>query len=152
MSQDASIKNHSSRRTSLRKPSITINNGDGAMIRSQSVGHSIMKNGKQVNHHTNGHVHYNDDESHNADEVPGTLSQPFLNEDDEHIHFQSSHRSISKCGTMSRPDILYQGSLYNIPNYRSTHDIRHDVDNYGSLRHIDQHSVNILENFKKKMA
>lgn len=141
--ESSSVINHSNRRTSLRKPSLSFVTEDNAMVRSQSVGHSIMKNGKHSQqHHSNGKVHYND-VTHEA-EVQTALSQPFLHDDDEHIHFKGSHRSISKCGTMSRPDILYQGSLYNIPNYRSTHDIHTDVDKYGSFRHIDQHSVNSI--------
>lgn len=115
------------------------------MVRSQSVGHSIMKNGRQTHTHhqnTNGKVHY--EEAATNDPMRSTLSQPYLNEEDEHIHFKSSHRSISKCGTMSRPDILYQGSLYNIPHYRSTHDIHVDAEKYGSFRQIDEQSVNTI--------
>lgn len=134
------------RRTSLRKPSIILVKDENAMVRSQSVGHSIMKNGRQTHshhHNTNGKVHY--DEARTNDPMRSTLSQPYLNEEDEHIHFKSSHRSISKCGTMSRPDILYLGSLYNIPHYRSTHDINGDAEKYGSFRHIDEQSVNITD-------
>lgn len=133
----------SSRRTSLRKPSVTLMaaDADNPMTRSQSVGHSIMKNGRQTHahhHNTHGKVHY---QAQPAVAEATTLSHPYLNEADEHIHFKSSHRSISRCGTMSRPDILYQGSLYNIPHYRSTHTINGDAEKYGSFRHIDEHSV-----------
>lgn len=142
------------RRNSLRKPSVPLTADDNPMVRSQSVGHSIMKNGRQTHahhHNTHGKVHYHDHHHQGVGSADGaaadatagatTLSHPFLNEADEHIHFKSSHRSISRCGTMSRPDILYQGSLYNIPHYRSTHTINGDAEKYGSFRHIDEHSV-----------
>lgn len=152
------------RRSSLQKSSSFKSAPGDAMVRSQSVGHSLVKgqhraggqrvhyddnhngndngnngpNATQQQQNGNGNGHSNGDET-----MRSALSQPFLNDSDR-LHFRSSHRSIAKSGTMSRPDILYQGSLYNIANYRSTHDVNScgvnggvaDVERYGSFQRI----------------
>lgn len=120
------------------------------MVRSSSVGHSLTKTNRQ--HHSQHKVHYDQIEAntiingvtHNngGEELRSALSHPYLNGNDDRLHFKSSHRSIAKSGTMSRPDILYQGSLYNIPNFKSSHDIRGgETERYGSFRRVDEEAV-----------
>lgn len=156
------------RRSSLQKSSSFKTGGDGAMVRSQSVGHSLVKGGHRSgarvhyddnhnngdanrsngsNGNANGTINVNDNSNGNApsarasETLRSALSQPFLNDNADRLHFKSSHRSIAKSGTMSRPDILYQGSLLNI--HRSVHDVSHtgtvgsDADRYGSFRPIN---------------
>lgn len=105
-----------------------------AITRSQSHGHGMMKHG------------YTSVPSHlvqNLDVPPSmqtTLSQPFLH--DEHGHPSHMHKSMSR--TFSRPDILYQGSLHNIPHYRSHGDLSvANMDKYGSIRHVNEPDVSL---------
>ncbi|KAG4067169.1 hypothetical protein HA402_000160 [Bradysia odoriphaga] len=120
-----------------RKTSTDIANGKldpskmDAITRSQSYGHGMAKHG------------YTSVPSQNL-EVPQsmqtTLSQPFLhNEHDDGHHSFANKRSMSR--TFSRPDILYQGSLHNIPHYRSHGDLSVGMDKYGSLRHVNEPDV-----------
>lgn len=139
------------RRSSLQKPTVTPNDWKKSeMVRSSSVGHSLTKANRQ--HHSHHKVHYDPVEENttidgvtnkNGDEMRSALSHSYLNNGkDDQLHFQSSHRSIAKSRTMSRPDILYQGSLYNIPNFKSSHDIRGgDTERYGSFRRVDEDAV-----------
>lgn len=41
--------------------------------------------------------------------------------------------------------VLLQGSLYNIPNYRSHSELPTDVDKYGSLRRVDENEVRDIQ-------
>lgn len=110
-----------------------------AITRSQSYGHGMVKQG------------YTSVPSQNLDvpqSMQTTLSQPFLhNEHDDHHSF-AHKRSMSR--TFSRPDILYQGSLHNIPHYRSHGDLSIAMDKYGSLRHVNEQDVR-LEWFRFSM-
>ncbi|XP_073833642.1 monocarboxylate transporter 1 [Musca autumnalis] len=68
----------------------------------------------------------------NEDVLRASLSQPHLAQLKEH------HREKSGSGTMYRPDILYQGSLMNIPEYaRSRQDLSGSgvIQRYGSVKH-----------------
>ncbi|XP_059613461.1 monocarboxylate transporter 12 [Phlebotomus argentipes] len=63
-----------------------------------------------------------------------TSSQPLLTSSAADASLRASNRSIGS-GTMYRPDILYQGSLLNIPQYRSRGELTiTESDRYGSLR------------------
>lgn len=71
-----------------------------------------------------------------------TLSQPFLHDEHGDNHqLNHSHKQKSMSRTFSRPDILYQGSLHNIPNYRSHADLSVAMDKYGSIRHVNESEV-----------
>lgn len=116
-----------------RQLSIEVANGKmdamDAITRSQSYGHGMMKHG------------YASVPSKNLDVPPNiqtTLSQPFLYDEhgDNHHHM---HKSMSR--TFSRPDILYQGSLHNIPHYRSHGELSVAMDKYGSIRHVNESDV-----------
>lgn len=135
------------RRSSLQKQAADWKKSE--MVRSSSVGHSLTKGSRQ--HNSQHKVHYDqvDEDTcingvthNNGEEMRSALSHPYLNETNDRLHFKSSHRSIAKSGTMSRPDVLYQGSLYNIPNFKSAHDIRGgEVERYGSFRRVDEEAV-----------
>lgn len=137
------------RRSSLQKPNTSADWIKSDMVRSSSVGHSLTKANRQ--HHSQHKVHYDQVDTDtvingvthiDGEEMQPAMSHPYLNGNEDRLHFKSSHRSIHKAGTMSRPDILYQGSLYNIPNFKSSHDIRGgDTERYGSFRRVDEDAV-----------
>lgn len=115
---------------------ITGNGKSDVITRSQSYGHGMMKHG------------YASVPSHqiqSLDVKPSmqtTLSQPFLNGphiDNQQMNQSLKQRSMSR--TFSRPDILYQGSLHNIPNYKSHVDLSVAMDKYGSIRHVNENDV-----------
>ncbi|XP_055303521.1 monocarboxylate transporter 12-like [Sitodiplosis mosellana] len=147
--------------SSVRVPSVNVISevGDGQMIRSQSVGHSMAvvttNNYDTNNYDTNKllNINYCNGRPENgtktaqnngkSDGMRYTLSQPLLinsTADSEHENkpLKDSHKHW-RSGTLSRPDIFYQGSLYNIPNYRSHSELPTDVpDRYGSLRRVNE--------------
>lgn len=103
-----------------------------AITRSQSYGHGMTKHG------------YASVPSQNLDVPQGiqtTLSQPFLYDEHGEHPMHHSHRQKSMSRTFSRPDILYQGSLHNIPNYRSHGDLSVAMDKYGSIKHVNESEV-----------
>lgn len=108
------------------------NEKNNIMTRSQSYGHGIMKHGYK----SAPNAIQNLDASNS---MQSTLSQPFLNDEgSENCQLNHSHKKMSMSRTFSRPDILYQGSLYNIPHYRSHGDLSVVMDKYGSTRHVDE--------------
>lgn len=122
-----------------RQLSIEVANGKmDAMTRSQSYGHGMMKHG------------YTSVPSHlvPSSDVPQsmqtTLSQPFLHDEHGENHqLNHTHRQKGMSRTFSRPDILYQGSLHNIPHYRSHGDVSVSMDKYGSIRHVNENEVRL---------
>lgn len=114
--------------------------------RSQSVGHNLAtkkyntvgRNGKMSSKQL-------------SPPKPGirtTLSQPMLMDSNEQTPLKESHKPhLHGSGTMYRPDILYQGSLYNIPQYKSHLELHgsHASCDFSSLRHDRHHSTEDLE-------
>ncbi|GAB0094066.1 monocarboxylate transporter 12 [Sergentomyia squamirostris] len=99
---------------------------DSPIQRSISIGQNITQE-PTPRRDTNGNV---------ENGMRQTSSQPLLTAGPEGstVSMRSSLR-ISGSGTMYRPDILYQGSLLNIPQYRSRGELAiSESDRYGSLR------------------
>lgn len=98
--------------------------GHQQIIRSQSIGNEMLKNGENAR-------------ENNARLVP-SFSQPLLN-DPMHHHGSGSKRlrttSHSGSGHLDRPDVFYTGSTHNIATHHKSHTSVHsDVDKYGSMR------------------
>lgn len=108
-----------------------------AITRSQSYGHGMMKHGYTS---VPSHLVQNMDVPKS---MQTTLSQPFLHDDEhgENHQLNHTHRQKGMSRTFSRPDILYQGSLHNIPHYRSHGDLSVGMDKYGSIRHVNESEV-----------
>ncbi|KAL1494287.1 hypothetical protein ABEB36_009910 [Hypothenemus hampei] len=89
-------------------------NDNNQMHRPHSVAHfTLPKTYKQeLNGNVAGKIQTND-----ATRL--ALSQPMLTQSEHHRHH---HRHL---GPMNKPDIFYQGSLMNIPSYRSRLDLKH---------------------------
>jgi MFS transporter, MCT family, solute carrier family 16 (monocarboxylic acid transporters), member 14 len=97
-------------------------NGNQPMIRSQSIGNDMLKNG----HSNNGGL--------SRDEKKGlapSLSQPLLNDGTENVG-KPMRSSYAGSGTLDRPDVFYTGSTHNLARHRSTHSMK--SENYGSMR------------------
>lgn len=95
-----------------------ITTNDSAQIhRPRSMGHFSVPRG--VKFETNGNVP--EDKSKTKEIARLALSQPMLltSTQSETRHY-GSHR-----GPLYKPDIFYQGSLMNIPSYRSRSDLKH---------------------------
>lgn len=109
-----------------------------AITRSQSYGHGMMKHGYTS---VPSHLVQNMDVPKS---MQTTLSQPFLHDEHgENNQLNHTHRQKGMSRTFSRPDILYQGSLHNIPHYRSHGDLSVGMDKYGSIRHVNESEVRI---------
>lgn len=124
------MKPRKPRTTSVRVPSVNVISevGDGQMIRSQSVGHS-MAVVSTSNYDTNKllNINYSNGRPENgtktaqnngkSDGMRYTLSQPLLinstaDSDHENKPLKDSHKHW-RSGTLSRPDIFYQASNCN---------------------------------------
>lgn len=119
------------RTTSFRVPSVNVISevGDGQMIRSHSVGHSLAivtennyNSKKLLNiNHCNGHqangLKSNTQNNGKPDGMRYTLSQPLLinstvYSEHENKPLKESHKHW-RSGTLSRPDIFYQARHSN---------------------------------------
>ncbi|XP_050502934.1 monocarboxylate transporter 5 isoform X2 [Diabrotica virgifera virgifera] len=98
-------------------------NGNGNMHRPHSVAHFTMS--KNTKHELNGNIPSSGKYLQN-DITRLALSQPMLTQSEnryrQHYHFGS--QNWRKHGPLDRPDIFYQGSLMNIPSYRSKLSLR----------------------------
>lgn len=113
--------------TSLLSP-----NTHQQIVRSQSIGHEMIKNGS-----ANGNATKHGDEK---SRLAMSLSQPLLNDN------SLTHRPLKSAGsgTLDRPDAFYTGSLHNISKHRSHTSIHSDTDRYGSLkRRSDNNEVDV---------
>lgn len=109
--------------------------GTGTLCRSNSVGHA-SKNHRNVAR--NGSVSSNGTHTKilvstlaHDDIIRTSISHPHINQ------LREERGENLGSGTMYRPDVLYQGSLLNIPEYRSRNDISGSgaINRYGSLRY-----------------
>lgn len=118
------------RTTSVRVPSVNVISevGDGQMVRSQSVGHSIDNETTthfydsnkllSVNYTCNGRQENGKTVPNNGKPDGGmryTLSQPLIHSTSEHENkpLKESHKHW-RSGTLSRPDIFYQVNEFTI--------------------------------------
>lgn len=100
----------------LHKFSNTISNGN--MHRPHSVAHFSMP--KTSSHrHENGNSHFHG-KFHSKSGARLAFSQPMLAANSK--TYGSQH--FRKHGPLDRPDVFYQGSLLNIPSYRSKLDLK----------------------------
>ncbi|KAM7349311.1 monocarboxylate transporter 1 [Cochliomyia hominivorax] len=120
----------------LQIPKTDVNGG--ALCRSNSVGHTFKKSDSNLNGSANGKLDIAvvAKSNSNDDIIKVSLSQPHL------AQMNDSRREKSGSGTMYRPDILYQGSLHNIPEHaRSRTDLSGSghLQRYGSVKHSSSH-------------
>lgn len=90
-------------------------NGSNQMQRPHSVAHFTLP--KSYKHETNGNVA---GKLKPNDITRLALSQPMLTQSEKQKH----HHHSKHHGPLHRPDIFYQGSLMNIPSYRSRLDLK----------------------------
>lgn len=123
---------HSSNPTVNKITTILVNgNSAEAVERPRSMGHYTMPRPSKYNGTATQQQQQNGGHRINGtlkptDKVRLALSQPLLASDfgSQIITQQCTRKSV---GVMSRPDILYQGSLMNIPQYRSKNDLNRDL-------------------------
>ncbi|XP_013113022.2 monocarboxylate transporter 12 [Stomoxys calcitrans] len=113
------------------------------LSRSNSVGHTFKNKVNNSNGSSNGKLDISVVSKSNShdDMIRPSLSQPHLGQMQRELQ-RELHREKSGSGTMYRPDILYQGSLHNIPEYvRSRQDLTGSgaIQRYGSVRHSQLH-------------
>jgi MCP family monocarboxylic acid transporter-like MFS transporter 14 len=110
-----------------------LNDGHQQIIRSQSIGNEMLKNGA-----VNGNIDIQ--RENNNSRLAPSFSQPLLNESNQHVA-KSIKITYSGSGTLERPDIFYTGSTHNL-HHRSHASIRSEGDKYGSMRsRNDGHEV-----------
>ncbi|XP_066256765.1 monocarboxylate transporter 5 isoform X1 [Euwallacea similis] len=102
-------------------------NGNSQMQRPHSVAHFTLP--KTYKHETNGNIA---GKVMPCDVTRLALSQPMLTQSEQHPyrHHHSRHH-----GPLDRPDIFYQGSLMNIPSYRSRLDLKPGESGFADRRH-----------------
>lgn len=106
-------------------PGLTVTNGDISIQRPHSIGHfSLPKGIRFPVAEKNGNVPHA--KSNNGETARLALSQPMLltstASEGGRQHFGS--QSLRKAGPLHRRDVFYQGSLMNIPQYRSRSELR----------------------------
>ncbi|KAJ8935855.1 hypothetical protein NQ318_016875, partial [Aromia moschata] len=101
-------------------PSLYINGNN--MHRPHSMGHFSIP--RTVKHELNGNAP--NEKQKNSDIARLALSQPMLTQSEPHYrqHHHYGSQNLRKLGPMDRPDVFYQGSLMNIPSYRSRLDLK----------------------------
>lgn len=105
-----------------------LNDGHQQIIRSQSIGNEMLKNGA-----VNGNIG-KERETNNNNRLAPSFSQPLLN-DSNHVGNKSIKTYYSGSGTLDRPDIFYTGSTHSIAAHHRSHaSIRSEGDRYGSMR------------------
>lgn len=89
---------------------------NGNMQRPHSLAHFSLPRGARPEH--NGNVRST--KAKTSDLTRLALSQPMLTQSEiHHRHQHFGSQGWRKHGPLDRPDIFYQGSLMNIPSYRS---------------------------------
>lgn len=105
---------------------------DTNLSRSYSVGHNFGYEFHTTNQ--NGKLTIPTISSNNN--IRSATSQPHIPGEHHQQHQLKGSQEKFGSGMMYRQDILYQGSLLNIPEYRSKNDL--NVNRYGSLKHSIQ--------------
>lgn len=110
-------------------------NGDQKIHRPRSMGHFNM----QSKIETNGNIvtnHYNKMKNNDVSRL--ALSQPMLTQSDNTHQYHRHHygsQSLRRHAITDKPDVFYQGSLMNIPSYRSRLDLKNDEAAFIQRRH-----------------
>lgn len=129
------LKNKTGLGNNIDNKGSLLNTGDMVMPRSASVGYDMTNITKNHNNNTNGHVISGSlgRKQRRSSLMRATASQPHIGLSNSHLN--RDIRLIYGSGTMYRPDIFYQGSLQNIPQYRSRGELSSkDPIRYGSFR------------------
>lgn len=104
-------------------PALIVSNGDMQIQRPHSMGHFSMPRGIKLEQ--NGNVPNKKDNENEISRL--ALSQPMLltstQSEPRYRHYYGS-QNLRRPGILYRPDIFYQGSLMNIPSYKSRHDLK----------------------------
>lgn len=106
---------------------------EGRKVRSQSVGNRVTLKQSNKNSAVDG-----------VDDTRSFFSESLIN----NISFGKRFRSLDNVhrystGTLARPDIFYQGTLSNIPHYRSHNELPTVIENY-SNEQINENVVRII--------
>lgn len=137
---DIHVSNHD-----LHQFTSLLSNGNN-MHRPHSMGHFSMP--RVPKYEPNGNIP--NEKLKGNDIARLALSQPMLTQSEthyRHVHHYGS-QNLRRHGPIDRPDVFYQGSLMNIPAYRSRQDLkrgdegsvierRHSTFSYKRRRHSD---------------
>ncbi|KAJ8918197.1 hypothetical protein NQ315_014064 [Exocentrus adspersus] len=93
-----------------------------SMHRPHSMGHFSIP--RVPKYEPNGNIP--NDKSKGNDAARLALSQPMLTQSEPHYRYNHHYGSqnLRRHGPIDRPDVFYQGSLMNIPAYRSKQDLK----------------------------
>lgn len=110
-----------------RLPELMVSNGNSQMQRPHSMGHFSMP--RNIKFEQNGNLRT---EKLKTSEISRlALSQPMLqtssHSEPRYRHHYGS-QNLRRPGPLYKPDVFYQGSLMNIPSYRSRLDLKHGDD------------------------
>ncbi|XP_055371140.1 monocarboxylate transporter 14 [Condylostylus longicornis] len=110
---------------------------DSPITRAHSIGYDLATNGNYTSaNNSNGKIsNKSPPASHNI--MRATVSQPHIHLDNNESYYRERKTQRAGSGYMYRPDILYQGSLMNIAEYRKSKadlSTKGELTHYGSLR------------------
>ncbi|XP_044266124.1 monocarboxylate transporter 5 [Tribolium madens] len=98
---------------------ISTMNGNGQIHRPHSLGHFSMPRGTKLLEPSK---NISNGKTYEASRL--ALSQPMLAQTDRPYQQRYGSQNLRKHGPLDKPDVFYQGSLMNIPAYRSRLDLK----------------------------
>ncbi|KYB27338.1 monocarboxylate transporter 12 [Tribolium castaneum] len=98
---------------------ISTMNGNGEIHRPHSLGHFSMPRGTKLLEPSK---NISNGKTYEASRL--ALSQPMLALADRPFQHRYGSQNLRKHGPLDKPDVFYQGSLMNIPSYRSRLDLK----------------------------
>lgn len=105
-------------------PALVVSNGDTQIQRPHSMGHFSMPRG--IKFEQNGDVPHKKETANEISRL--ALSQPMLltsTQSEPRYRHHYGSQNLRGAGLLYKPDVFYQGSLMNIPSYRSRLDLKH---------------------------
>lgn len=106
---------------------LLVSNGDSSMQRPHSMGHFSIPRNVKLEH--NGNLRNDKLKTNEISRL--ALSQPMLQtstQSEPRYRHHYGSQNLRRPGILYKPDIFYQGSLMNIPSYRSRLDLKHGDD------------------------
>lgn len=108
-------------------PKLMITNGNSQMHRPHSMGHFSMP--RNIKFEQNGNLRHEKLKTNEISRL--ALSQPMLQtstQSEPRYRHHYGSQNLRRPGPLYKPDVFYQGSLMNIPSYRSRLDLKHGDD------------------------
>lgn len=108
-------------------PKLVVSNGDIQMHRPHSMGHFSMP--RNIKFEQNGNLRTEKLKNNEISRL--ALSQPMLqtsSQSEPRYRHHYGSQNLRRPGPLYKPDVFYQGSLMNIPSYRSRLDLKHGDD------------------------